>query len=429
MLPSCRNIIIVFILNYLALIGVCAFSELYFVADTAQEVQVMVRTAADMALEQAQATDDFFVKSGGYNTDGDNGYNIKMEKNGSFVDVPLYQGLYGINTEVVGNKERIFNELYNTSDFKNKAKMFSSIKGSISYYNASKTGLLWYKFPKIAQVGLDVTGRDSSITTATTPSGGSVSGEVSNGIINLYRFNNAKRLGFDYNTGNVVEYFMTPISLGITYINSDLLNQLFLNNMDLLMRAKYDKGGISLDSEDGGNGVYKGYTWADEITDTSLNSYNPINNGKFTLVRGATKDVNNGFKTYNGIEPKIEYKVIDMYDSSNDNVLIMLFGANKTADDGRSFSSKAEYLKYLDKDKIDHATGMAYQNKYISVAKVTFYADIIVPYSTLPIRDFRANIDGDTKNFVDVRHEVTTGVKGFSGNDCYSYTRYFAVAP
>lgn len=429
MLPSCKNIIIVFILNYLALIAFCAFSELYFVADTSQEVQVLVRTAADMALEQAQATDDFFIKSNGYNTDGANGYNIKMEKNGHFEDVPMYEALYGINTNVVGNKEAIFNELYNTNDFRSKAKMFSNIRGSISYYNATKTGLLWYKLPKIAQVGLDVVGRDPSITTVKSPSGGSVSSDVSNGIINLYKFSNAKRLGYDYSTGQNIEYFMTPISLGITYINSDLLNQLFLNNMDLLMRAKYDKGGLNLSKEEGGNGIYKGTTWQDEITDTSLNAYNPINNGKFSLVRGTTKDVNSGFSTYNGIEPKIEYKVIDMYDSSNDNVLIMLFGANKTDKNGKTYSSKAEYLKSLDKDKIDPATGSAYTSNLISVAKVTFYADIIVPYQTLSIRDFRANMDSDNKNFIDIRHEGTTGVKGFSGNDCYSYTRYFAVAP
>jgi hypothetical protein len=419
----------VFIINYLILTVLCAFSELFFVADVAKDVQTMVRTAADMALEQAQATDDFFIKDYGYNTDGANGYTIKMAKNGTFEDVPMYQGLYGINTSIQGNKEVVFNKLYNTSDFKAKAKSFSSIKSSLAYYNTSRNGLLWYKFPKITQVGLDVTGTDASLRTATTASGGSVSSSVSEGIIALYNFNEAKRQGYDYTTGSSVDYFITPISLGITYVNSDLVNQLFLNNMDLLMRAKYQKSGTSLNTEAGGKGILKGSTWVDCITDTSLNSYNPINNGKFTLVRGTTKDNNNGFITYNGIEPKIEYKVIDMYDSANDDILVMLFGANKVADDGKRFSTKAEYLKYLDKDLVDLATGVSPTTKYISVAKITFYADVLIPYQTIPIRDFRGNIDSSTGNYLDITHKGTSGVVGFSGNDCYSYTRYFAVAP
>lgn len=424
-----RNIIIVFILNYLAIIVVCGFSELGFVVDTAQEVQVMVQTATDMALEQAQATDDFFISNAGYNTDTSSSYTIKMEKDGRFQSTPLYEALYGVNTSNASNKGVIFNKLYNTPDFREKAKKFSSIKSSISYYNTSRTGLLWYKFPKIAQVGLDVTGREGGITLATSPSGSGVDTSVSQGIIGLYAFDTAKRTGYDYSSGTVMDYYMSPISLGITYINPDLLNQLFLNNMDLLMRVKYDKSGTNLSSEDGGNGVYKGVTWSESITDTGLNTYNAINNGKFTLVKGTTREVHSGFKTYNGILPKIEYKVIDMYNPANDNVLVMLFGANKTDKNGITYPTKADYLKSLGANEIDPATGLRYSSKLISVAKVTVYADIIIPYQTLAIRDFRANIDSSSKNYVDIEHKGTTGVIGFSGNDCYSYTKYFAVAP
>lgn len=429
MSPSCRNVIIVAILNYLLIIVVCAFSEMFFVADTAQEVQTLVRTAADMALEQAQATDDFFVLGNSYNTEGADGYNIYMERNGSFEKVSMYEGVYGIDASVHGNKEIVFKKLYDTPEFKQVASTFGNITSSISYYNDTRTGLNWYKLPKIAQVGLDITGRHGNITQVKTPSGAYVNSSVANGIIDLYGFNNAKRMGFDHTIGSAVDYFMTPISLGVTYVNPDLINQLFLNNLDLLMRAKYHENGTSLSTEQGGKGLYKGFTWADTITDTSLDSYNPINNGKFTLVRGTTRSNNNGFKTYNGIEPEIEYKVIDMYDSVNDDVLIMLFGANKTSSDGRQFSTKAEYLKHLDREKLDPATGLPYNEKLISVAKVTFYADVIIPYTSLSIRDFRGNIDSADKNFLDIQHKGTSGVTGFSGNDCFSYTRYFAVAP
>ena len=65
-----RNILTILLLNYLILNIVSAVVELWYVSDRAQYIQGMMMTAADMALEQTQATDDFFTSGGGYFIEG-----------------------------------------------------------------------------------------------------------------------------------------------------------------------------------------------------------------------------------------------------------------------------------------------------------------------------------------------------------------------
>ena len=66
-----RNILLIFILNYFAILLVCCLLEIIFITNNAQEAQLLMRTAADMALEQIQATDDYFTSGGGYIMNGE----------------------------------------------------------------------------------------------------------------------------------------------------------------------------------------------------------------------------------------------------------------------------------------------------------------------------------------------------------------------
>ena len=59
-----RNIIITFCISYLLLIATSFFFESAALTKKGANIQAMVQTAADMSLEQAQATDDFFVDVG-----------------------------------------------------------------------------------------------------------------------------------------------------------------------------------------------------------------------------------------------------------------------------------------------------------------------------------------------------------------------------
>ena len=70
-----RNIMIIFCLSYLCMVITSFFIESAALSKKASSIQTMIQTAADMALEQSQATDDFFVDTG-YYTSG--GYDIML---------------------------------------------------------------------------------------------------------------------------------------------------------------------------------------------------------------------------------------------------------------------------------------------------------------------------------------------------------------
>lgn len=413
-----KNIIVLLVVNYCIMLGVSAVGELLFLADKAQHIQNLIRTAGDMALEQTQVTDDFFITSSNPATPPYKMSFPSSDGNG-YKKLSMYDGIYNKSETIASNREAIFKKLYDTADFKEFSKKLGEIRTSVRYWDATESNLVWYTVPRLAEMGTNIL-PDSVNTKGVKYNGATVNQSVADKLFANYYMNSYKK------QNGLSEYYVTPISLGVTYLNDELLGTLFMNNMDLLMRTKYASKGINLNTEDGGKGLYKGSFYADTITN-DLDMYNPINDGTFTLLRGTeSTDSNSSVSTFVGTKPKIEYKVIDMYDSANDVILTSLFGANKTDSSGIKYSSKAAYLKALDKYRLDPSTGAPYTTKPIVVAKVTFYADIVVPYTTPMILDFKKDEDG---HFLDIERVGTSGVKGVAGSDKIAYTRYFAVTP
>lgn len=450
-----RNIMLLLILNYLLIIIFSAFVEFLFIDIKAQNLQLMIRTAGDMALEQVQATDDFFKPGEGYML-SEQGvpnvqYTIQVPFNGGsgYKKVPAFEVITGRNT-----KEDIFEYLYIKDNMnrsrlqeylsKNPKVLDIEVSGAYwdenfaSYYGSD--AIQWYKIPKIAQMGYQATGH--SAFRGFNQSGIPVPTQFLQGFWQMYDLNESKKLAYESN-GSIHEYYMTPISLGITYIDEELLSYYFMNNMDLLMRSKYVINGIDLNSEEGGDGVYKGNIYSSLVFD-DMDIFNPINNGYFTLLRGEEKiDPNTGAKLYLGVRPDIRYKVIDMFDSRNDEVLSFLFGAFPNVG-----GSKSAYFRQISEDVYDPMTGLPYTSKPIVIAEVTFYADVIIHYDTIGLRELRGKSDNsgelsgrflfdfdfDTareKNYIDIVRVGTTNRNGGMGNpsDLVMYRTLFAVAP
>lgn len=418
-----RNILIILVINYLLISFVSSVSELWSIDAKAKHIQSMVSTAADMALLQAQTVDEFFLPGDG-NVEEDVVASIKTHRGGAFELIPLMEAFYGIRPNAENASELLFRQLYDTPELRAFAAGLGVVTEPVSFWNDTRTGFSWYRVPAIAQVGLDLIGRPESVTRVTTPDGRSVTNEKAAEIFENYGLNHFQKRSDVY--GEEVIFFQSPVNLGITYVNSDLLGRLFINNMDLLMRSKYARNSISLMSTQGGNGVLLGGTFNNSVVGT-VNRYNPINDGRFTLLRGVAASNYFGFSSFSGITPEIEYQVIDMYDPANDPILINLFGGNRVLD-GVAFSSKAEYLRAMDRHIIDPATGMPFTFKPIVVAKVTFYADIIIPFSSILIRELRANVGNISgwNNFIDLMRPAT-GRVGWSGNRLFKYTRLFII--
>lgn len=405
-----RNVIIILVINYMFMIFVSAIVELHAIANKAKELQSLIRTAGDMALEQSQLVDEVMAYGG-----RESAKIIMPSADGNgFVQEDLFAGVFGLDSSVDTNGEKIFNKLYNNNDFKMLASRTSAIKRPVKYWNATKTGFDWYYIPTIAMMGLDILPNDeypNAIRGVKDSAGRYVDESLANEILSAYDLDShVKESGGK-------QYYNTPLNIGITYINEDLLSTLFINNLDMLMRYKYEE---NLNTEKGGNGILKGETYSNKIKG-DLSKYNSINNGSFTILRGTQKMTSPRVKAFEGVKPTIVYKVIDMYDSKNDPLLIALFGAEKGG-----YPTKAEYLKSLDQDVINPATGQPYTSKPIVVARVTFYVDVIIPYFTLIARELRGSLGEGDNNFLEIVPEKPGGVEGTRR---IAYTRYFAVIP
>lgn len=428
-----RNIIIIFCISYLLLVVTSFFFESASLAKKASTVQSLIQTAADMSLEQAQATDDFFTGSG-YQTGG--GYNIMLPSvsGDEFLPVPMYEAVTG-----QGTKDDIFKYLYDTDDFRNWAKETQGMTTQMAYL--SSTGIKWCRVPTIIQFGtdyLDTSGfgnvkqLSSNIETTSRISSVSV-----NEVATMYGFNSPKQ---ESSRG---DFYRTPISLGMTYVNPTILARLFTANMDLLMRAKVTGDGRDISEYEGvlASGYYQ------HLIDSSTfrtGRGNPINEGNFTFLRGDSHTVMTSTgqtcSVYDGVLPKIEYKVIDMYNKANNSDVERMIRM--------AFGRSSDYLK--DKDATSrYNNGTFIDSKSCIIAKVTFYAPIIVPYSTSIAREFRTmsepglqtrylndftsgiNNNG-TRNFANVVFD--SGHTGLTDSPkyrdyCIEYTTYFAVTP
>lgn len=402
-----RYIMIILILNYILLLLVSAVIEILVISEKAKNVQLTIRTAADMALEQSQVIDDFLAY------DGREAYKLLMPSSSGngFIESDLFGGVFNLDSSIDTNNEKIFDKLYNNQDFKMLALRTDALRTPVKYWNLTKTDFTWYYIPKVSMIGLDMLPDDKETKGIRDTLGNYVPESFSQEIFSAYSMESHVKT-----TGGKT-YYNTPLSFGMTYLNEDLLGALFMNNMDLMMRLKYKE---NLNSAEGGKGVLKGNTYADRVTG-DLSIHNPINNGLFTLLRGDKNPSNPEVESYKGVTPSITYKVIDMYDAQNDDLLVHVFGSNRG-----SFSSKAEYLKDLDKNVINPVTGVAYTKKPIVVAQVTFYADIVVPYFAVVIREIRGALGSPSTNYVDL---APTSPSGEGNTRRVSYSRYFAVTP
>ena len=543
-----RNIMIIFALNYLLILLVCCILEIIFISNHAQDAQLLMRTAADMALEQVQATDDFFVTGGGYLLNNEDGYKLTVNTGTQFEAVNLFPAFTGISNNK-DNVGQMYKKLYGGDKMSNFIKASKSptsvgsdvspvygdvlslsfVGGAIQELEAATvtvngnefsinptTSTLytnWYSIPKLYQMGIsDVLNyeseADSDIKKLGIPLG---SGDDMTYLKNMYELNSSEKLAYMEASSEPIRYYLTPISLGVTYINEELLQALFINNLDLLMRCKYMQNDeYDLTAKQYGAGVLKGEFYPELVDTESLEEFNPINNGLFTLLRGKEiSGTGENAKLYQGtVKPKVEYVVLNMYENSptNNEMLRQILGPrfsknteyfdnNEHSVDFRGKTITGQLLKDIDADSIknlkeivgidiDDNNSVAAKlliRKPIVIAKVTFYADFIIPYSTVSLREMRGReVDGSISgrllfdafsqsttdgytaldtNYVELRNitkaadgsagrtdwekiytdEYYDGVSNTNGNysrlngnyhsDALCYTTYFAITP
>lgn len=405
------NILLVFLAYYIVLFVASIYMEVQSATSKAEEAYNTIRQAANVTLAQTQAVDDFLVHT------NEESYKtlVPNDSGTDFEEMDMYKYLFGIDSQVEGKKDEIFNKLFQEgqaqNDYNDLMSKSTEVKTPIRFLNQNNL-FQWGYMPTSVFLGLDTFDFDKSKLNITTEGGGDIGYQLSQTNYENYNLDNHTK------TTDGVEFFNTPLSSGITFLNKEMTAKLFSANMDIIMRGQY-RGKHNLNNPEGGKGVLKGATYGTNVTNDGLDRYNPVNNGIFTYLKGEKDSESH---SYFGIEPDVEYKVFDMYDPQNDKIMERVFGAYKAG-----YSTKAEYLKSLDAEKLNPVTNTPYRKKPIVVAKVTFYADVILPFYSVVFRGIIDNTRSDGNTLGITTDDTST--KGEGGTRRISYTTFFAVAP
>lgn len=397
-----KNVFITFAILYVIVAVATAFVELDNVVNTCADIRTTVSLAADMALQQATASDEMFSN---ISIGGQYGVNdvkdittIQVATSGedNYTSKNIFELTYNIdNINSLAGKKKLFKTMYFDAD----NALFAKNDGFLNALLQIKTNIAGNNIPNLAQIGLldGVKDNDNPFPLAdVVRNNDGVSKYLASIKNNNFGGNDwlyLKSVQKDYElmNGTKEHYFLAPTNVGVTYIDPNVLHNAFVCNMDLIMRAGVNG---NLTAQSGVSTVVGNSTEADVATNANdinniIDSYNIIHDKNMVFVKGKY-NANGGFaiSDNNNAKPKIEYQVIDLCDVKNKELVRLALGVN-FGDKGLTDETYKEWLVSLGLRPGGDAKDPMSQ-KYICVAKVTVYADVMVSYSTLMGRQINA---------------------------------------
>lgn len=193
-----------------------------------------------------------------------------------------------------------------------------------------------------------------------------------------------------------IDYYYTPTSLGLTYIDPDMLDILFRSNLDLLMRAGFMDSNGNLNSGYDSNIRAGYYDSLDTALEGTWGNY-AVNNGQFYYFRGKPSVNTNGKLTYKDLSgatcsntPEIEYYYLPISggDKNPDNKPTV----NTLSQLNKNTALRSVIYRAIDPTATPSSLYSNLNNSQdtktyeLVVAKVTFYADFIYPFKTSTLR-------------------------------------------
>lgn len=438
-------VIAIVILIYM---GATVFAEIAYYNTAAASINRTVILAAEQAVTQVLASDELFTADvsgiGRYKNESYSTVKIADGFANSYTNANLFDVVYKTN----GDKDTLFTLMYQQNAlFEDAAYMRELCKVSTQINDT-------LRIPLIARMGL-LTGNGSGsnamlvgtaydeLKTAVDDGGYPMSMVKYSGRDWMHLYETKKE--YTTHTKNSEYYYLAPTNVGVTYLDPNILQTAFATNMDVLMRASVAQSNRLSDNVGIPDALFGGgedYVITDVTADT-VERQNIINNGNFAYVKGERSPLvgvgyTGGYNADNDyIVPEISYKVVDVCDPANETLIRMSVSEIEGVSDFES------YQNWLVNRGIDVT-----QPHYCVVAKITFYADIIVPYGTALSRNLyslysRENADAakdffqinyDSQNllqqgmpdFYTSKHEMISGI---TGNPYFTYTTYAAILP
>lgn len=221
-------------------------------------------------------------------------------------------------------------------------------------------------------------------------------------------------------------YYLTPYSLGVTYIPTEVLKPAILSNLEQLIRFGKCKRTV-LDNNDNSTyasadgcidtNVYDNSSISDEHSYTSnTHSYITNSNGN-----GNTDMLNDGRVEYDmsSLQVKVDYFALDLLDLSNYKIVNYLKGAVPYQS---NLTTTTSSLKDLNTDKSEST------NKCI-VAKVTVKIKIHIPYTSPVMQWFIKRTNTSANNHFDIKlwNANSDTMDSTSDGVWYQYSTYTAI--
>lgn len=437
-----RWVVLIIAIVIAVYMGINVVAEMSYLDTVVSEINRTMITASEQAINQVLASDELFTAD-----TGNNGRYM----NTSYTTIKTADGNATKYTD-----ENLFEVVYKTTKkhdlylrmFKDNA-MFSN---SAYMYDLCKVKTLVggrFDIPLIARMGLlsrnpeMLTGPAYDYLKQVVDDSGYSLSTVEFGNRDWMHLYEVKK---EYNNANLEKeyYYLAPTNVGITYLDPNLLQTAFATNMDVLMRAKYAQTGDVSVGVGIPDVVFAGgedYVLSEDLQKFAIQN-NIINNGHFAYVKGErSTSVGVGYTggvnaNHENVVPTISYKVVDVCDPNNETLIRM------AVSEIAGPSDPEHYKAWLETQGIDTK-----KSHYCVVAKITFYADIIVPYSTPLSRNlyslyrrgagttnelFQVEIDSKTlleHGAPDFYNTDKNMISDVTGNPYYTYTTYVAIMP
>ena len=216
-------------------------------------------------------------------------------------------------------------------------------------------------------------------------------------------------------------YYLTPYSLGVTYIPVEVLKPSFLSYTEQLVRFNKVKHTVT------SNGDLQDFASANGCIETEV--YDNGNHAQHKSSNGE-KIINDGEIEYDlsSAKVKVDYFLVDFYNNSNWEIVNRIEGSTtQYSGDRRSVTSRNQ-LTTLPERLRNKDTSETKSGKRI-VAKVSVKMKVHIPYKSAILQWFR-HINGDSRNnHYDIRlwNETGNGIEANSNGVWFYYTTYTAI--
>lgn len=282
--------------------------------------------------------------------------------------------------------------------YDNIGKMMKS-KTYVKVRNGSTFNVELKEIPTLAQMGLHLDDLYNG-----SGEGGDYTNDFLSSVVHF---------GKKGNSVSHISYYLTPYSLGVTYVPIEVLKPVILAHTEQLIR--FNKVKHTVTSSDN----LSDFRAADGCLTTDV--FTGFGNEEHKNSDASSRILNDGEIEYDlgTLKVKVDYFLVDFYNKDNYKIVNKIEGAVP----GGTLNDLPDKLKSLD-------TSYGDKDGNRIVAKVSVKLKVHIPYKSTILQWFRQLNDNDGNNHYDVRlwDETNNQVEFNSDGVWFYYTTYTAIS-